>query len=142
VHSSPMGLARQDLVPGGWRLAAPAIAMTAWGGNHYSPLLLMYRQLDGYTAVEVNLFFAFYVLGLIPGFLVAGPFSDEHGRKRLVTVALLLGIVGSIILALGGASAIFMCAGRLVSTRHTLAECSRGQGIVSSVPSTRSSAPG
>jgi len=110
-----MGSARQDLVPGRWRLAAPAIAMTAWGGNHYSPLLLMYRQLDGYTAVEVNLFFAFYVLGLIPGFLVAGPFSDEHGRKRLVTVALLLGIVGSIILALGGASAIFMCAGRLVS---------------------------
>ena len=57
--------------------------MAAWGGNHFSPLLLMYRQVDGYTAVQVNLFFAFYILGLIPGFLVAGPFSDEQGRKRL-----------------------------------------------------------
>ena len=89
--------------------------MAAWGGNHFSPLLLMYRQIDGYSAVQVNLFFAFYILGLIPGFLVAGPFSDEHGRKKLVTVALVLGIVGSIILGLGGSSTIAMCLGRLVS---------------------------
>ena len=89
--------------------------MAAWGGNHYSPLLLMYREIDGYSAVQVNLFFAFYILGLIPGFLVAGPFSDEHGRKKLVTVALVLGIIGSIILGLGGASPIAMCLGRLVS---------------------------
>ncbi|HSU37739.1 MAG TPA: MFS transporter [Propionibacteriaceae bacterium] len=89
--------------------------MAAWGGNHYSPLLLMYRQIDGYSAVQVNLFFAFYILGLIPGFLVAGPFSDEHGRKKLVTVALVLGIVGSIILGIGGSSPVAMCLGRLVS---------------------------
>jgi len=100
---------------GAWRRAAPAVAMAAWGGNHYSPLLLMYREIDGYSAVQVNLFFAFYILGLIPGFLVAGPFSDEHGRKKLVTVALVLGIIGSIILGLGGASPIAMCLGRLVS---------------------------
>ena len=75
----------------------------------------MYRQIEGYSAVQVNLFFAFYILGLIPGFLVAGPFSDEHGRKRLVSIALALGIAGSVILGLGGASTIAMCLGRLVS---------------------------
>ena len=100
---------------GAWRQAAPAVAMAAWGGNHFSPLLLMYRQIEGYSAVQVNLFFAFYILGLIPGFLVAGPFSDEHGRKKLVSIALALGIVGSIILGLGGSSTIAMCLGRLVS---------------------------
>ncbi len=100
---------------GAWRQAAPAVAMAAWGGNHFSPLLLMYRQIEGYSAVQVNLFFAFYILGLIPGFLVAGPFSDEHGRKRLVSIALALGIAGSVILGLGGASTIAMCLGRLVS---------------------------
>ena len=104
-----------SLQPGAWQLAAPAVTMAAWGGNHFSPLLLMYRQVDGYSAVQVNLFFAFYVLGLIPGFLVAGPFSDEHGRKKLVTIALALGVVGSIILGLGGSSPIAMCLGRLVS---------------------------
>ncbi len=101
--------------PGQWRGVAPAVLVAAWGGNHFSPLLLMYRAVDGYSAVEVNLFFAFYILGLAPGFLVAGPLSDEHGRKRLVGVALALGIAGSVVLGLGGASAFLMCAGRFVS---------------------------
>jgi MFS family permease len=89
--------------------------MAAWGGNHYSPLLLLYRRVDGYSTVEVNLFFASYVLGLVPGFLVAGPLSDRYGRKWLVTAALLLGIAGSVVLALGSASVVWMCLGRLVS---------------------------
>jgi hypothetical protein len=100
---------------GAWRSAAPAILAAAWGGNHFSPLLLLYRAVDGYSAVQVNLFFAFYVLGLIPGFLVAGPLSDRHGRKPLVVAALALGVAGSVILALGSASVLWMCAGRLVS---------------------------
>jgi hypothetical protein len=89
--------------------------MAAWGGNHFSPLLLLYRQVDGYSAVQVNAFFAFYVLGLVPGFLVAGPLSDQHGRKKLVTAALGLGVVGSLILALGNATVGWMYAGRLIS---------------------------
>jgi MFS family permease len=89
--------------------------MAAWGGNHFSPLLLMYRRVDGYSTVEVDLFFAFYVVGLAPGFLVAGPLSDRHGRKRLVWASLLLGVAGSVILAAGSASVFWMCAGRLVS---------------------------
>ena len=89
--------------------------MAAWGGNHFSPLLLLYREVDGYSAVQVNLFFAFYVLGLIPGFLVAGPLSDRHGRKRLVVAALALGVAGSVVLAFGSASVLWMCAGRLIS---------------------------
>ena len=89
--------------------------MAAWGGNHFSPLLLLYRELDGYTQVQVTLFFAAYILGLIPGFLIAGPLSDRYGRRRLVAVALALGVAGSVILALGSASVLGMCLGRLVS---------------------------
>jgi MFS family permease len=109
------GNAPSELAPGAWRGAAPAIAVAAWGGNHFSPLLLMYRAVDDYSAVQVNLFFAFYILGLIPGFLVAGPLSDEHGRKRPVTAALALGILGSVILGLGGAHPTALCAGRFAS---------------------------
>ncbi|WP_170324104.1 MFS transporter [Cryptosporangium phraense] len=100
---------------GSWRLTAPAVLITAWGGNHYSPLLLLYREVDGYSAVEVNAFFAFYVLGLVPGFLFAGPLSDRYGRRKLVVAALVLGIVGSVILAAGSATVAWMCVGRLVS---------------------------
>jgi hypothetical protein len=98
-----------------WRAAAPAILAAAWGGNHFSPLLLLYRQVDGYSTVQVNLFFGCYILGLVPGFLVTGPLSDRHGRKRLVTAALILGVAGSVILAVGSASVLWMCAGRLIS---------------------------
>ncbi len=86
----------------------------AWGGNHYSPLLLLYRQVDGYSQVEVDLFFAFYILGLTPGFLLAGPLADRYGRKKPVLAALLLGIAGSAVLALGSSSVFWMCAGRLI----------------------------
>ena len=65
--------------------------MVAWGGNHFSPLLLLYREVERYTAVQVDLFFAFYILGLVPGFLLTGPLSDRLGRRPLVVAALALG---------------------------------------------------
>ena len=98
-----------------WTGVAPAMFMVAWGGNHFSPLLLLYRQVEQYTAVQVDLFFAFYVLGLVPGFLLAGPQSDRVGRRPLVVVALVLSVVGSVVLGFGSASPAALCAGRFVS---------------------------
>src|SRR4051812_47263872 len=89
--------------------------MAAWGGNHFSPLLLLYRQVERYTAVQVDLFFAFYVLGLVPGFLLTGPLCDRFGRRPLLVAALVLGIVGSVVIGLGSRSPVALCAGRLVS---------------------------
>ncbi len=98
-----------------WRRVAPAMFTVAWGGNHFSPLLLLYREVERYSAVEVDLFFASYILGLVPGFLLTGPLSDRFGRRPLVVAALVLGVVGSVVLALGSASPAALCAGRLVS---------------------------
>src|SRR6202044_2081882 len=81
-----------------WLLVAAATAMLAWGGNHFTPLLLLYRQVDGYSSVEGDLFLAFYILGLVPGFLVGGPLADRYGRKRVMTVGIATGAVGSIVL--------------------------------------------
>ena len=89
--------------------------MVAWGGNHFSPLLLLYREVERYSAVQVDVFFAFYVLGLVPGFLLAGPVSDRLGRRPLVVAALVLGVLGSVVLALGSASPVALSVGRLVS---------------------------
>lgn len=97
-----------------WLLVAPATAMLAWGGNHFTPLLLMYRQVDGYSSVEVDLFLAFYILGLVPGFLVGGPLADRGGRKRVMVVGIAASALGSAVLAAGAASAVWLCAGRLV----------------------------
>jgi Major Facilitator Superfamily len=97
-----------------WLLVAPATALLAWGGNHFTPLLLMYRQVDGYSSVEVDLFLAFYILGLVPGFLIGGPLADRHGRKRVMIAGIAMSAVGSGVLAAGASSAYWLCAGRLV----------------------------
>jgi MFS family permease len=97
-----------------WLLVAPATAMLAWGGNHFTPLLLMYRQVDGYSSVEVDLFLAFYILGLVPGFLIGGPLADRGGRKRVMVVGIAMSVLGSAVLAAGAASPVWLCAGRLV----------------------------
>jgi hypothetical protein len=97
-----------------WLLVAAATAMLAWGGNHFTPLLLMYRQVDGYSSVEVDLFLAFYILGLVPGFLVGGPLADRYGRKRVMAVGIAAGALGSIVLAAGASSAPWLCLGRLI----------------------------
>ncbi len=100
---------------GAWLGVAPAMFMVAWGGNHFSPLLLLYREVEHYSAVQVDVFFAFYVLGLVPGFLLTGPLSDRLGRRPVVVAALALSVVGSVVLALGSASPVALCAGRFVS---------------------------
>jgi MFS family permease len=97
-----------------WMLVAPATMMLAWGGNHFTPLLLMYRQVDGYSSVEVDLFLAFYILGLVPGFFIGGPLADRGGRKRVMIAGIAMSILGGAVLAAGAASPIWLCAGRLV----------------------------
>ena len=63
-----------------WLRVAPAILALAYGGNHFSVLLLLYRAREGYTSVAVDLLFALYVVGIVPGFL--GP--EEDFRRSVV----------------------------------------------------------
>nr|WP_232531336.1 MFS transporter [Microlunatus antarcticus] len=116
--------------------------VVAWGGNHFSPLLLLYRQVERYSAVQVDLFFAFYVLGLVPGFLLTGPVADRLGRRPLVVAALVLSVLGSVVLALGSASPAALCAGRFVSGVSVAAAMVAGttwvkELSVAAAPSTR-----
>jgi MFS family permease len=98
-----------------WLRAAPAILALAYGGNHFSVLLLLYEAREGYTSVEVDLLFALYIVGIIPGFLVAGPLSDRYGRRPLLLAGVVLGCVASVVLALGAGSVSVLGVGRFLS---------------------------
>lgn len=98
-----------------WLRVAPTLVVVAWGGNHFTPLLLAYERYEGFSVTEANLFLAFYILGLVPGFALAGPLSDRYGRKRLLFASLALALAGTAVLGLGGSSALLLCLGRLVS---------------------------
>lgn len=98
-----------------WLAAAPAVLMMAWGGNQFTPLLLLYRKVEGYSALQVDLFFGAYIIGLIPGFLIAGSLSDRFGRKPLMIASVALSVGAAAVLALGSASPSAMMIGRLLS---------------------------
>lgn len=89
--------------------------MTAWGGNHFTPLLLLYRQQEHFSAVAADLLLAFYVVGLVPGFLLSGPLSDRHGRRRLMGYGVAFSIVGNAVLAATPSIVSVLCFGRLLA---------------------------
>lgn len=120
----PAGAGTRTVGPGTWLAAMPTVLMLAWAGNQFTPLLLLYRQVEGYTTLEVDLFFGAYILGIIPTFIVAGSLSDRYGRKPLIQVALVLCLIAAVVLAIGSAAPAMLMLGRLISG------CSVGIGMV------------
>lgn len=98
-----------------WVAVWGAVFVCSWGGNQFSPLLLMYEERAHYSSLLVNVFLGVYVLGLAPALLVAGSLSDRHGRRPLMLVGIVSAVVGSGLLAFGPLGAGFLMAGRLFS---------------------------
>ncbi|NLG54610.1 MAG: MFS transporter [Rhodococcus sp.] len=86
----------------------------AWGGNEFTPLLVMYRLYHGFSALEVDLFLFAYVFGIVPGLLLGGPLSDRLGRRPILLPAPPLTVLGSLLLAFGADSAALLVAGRML----------------------------
>ncbi|MEU6833561.1 MFS transporter [Nocardia beijingensis] len=106
--------APRDLVaPSRWRGVAAAMFAIAWGGNEFTPLLVMYKN-DGLAATIVDLLLFYYVLGIVPALLIGGPLSDRYGRRALLRPAPLIAAAGSLLLAFGSASVPLMSAGRVL----------------------------
>lgn len=100
---------------GYWAAVAAALFATAWGGNEFTPLLVMYRQAASMPAVVVDALLFTYVLGIVPSLLIAGPLSDRIGRKKLMMAAPIAAALGSLVLALGAHSAGLLAVGRVFS---------------------------
>jgi MFS family permease len=99
-----------------WVAVAIAVGCIGWGGNQFTPLLIAYAQHGGYTRVDVDILLGAYVVGLVPGLLLASTLSDRHGRRRVMLFGLASSALGSLTLAVGdswGFPALFT--GRLLS---------------------------
>lgn len=119
LTSPPAAARRRRLRPrrlSPWLAVGVAMFCMGWGGNQFTPLLVAYAQHGGYTRVDVDVLLGAYVLGLIPGLLVASAFSDRHGRRRVTVVGLVSSALGSLVIAAGdvwGFGPLF--AGRMLS---------------------------
>lgn len=98
-----------------WLAVFGAIFVCTWGGNQFSPLLLMYEVRSHYSSVVVNALLGIYVLGLIPTLLVGGALSDRHGRRRMMLLGVAATLTGSALLAMGEFGMGWLAAGRLCS---------------------------
>nr|WP_269151185.1 MFS transporter [Spelaeicoccus albus] len=87
----------------------------SWCGNQFSPLLLMYENVEHYSTVDVNAFLGVYVFGLAPALLAAGALSDRFGRRPLMIVAVVSSLAASLSLLLGEANVAGIYVGRLLS---------------------------
>ncbi|MDO5669780.1 MAG: MFS transporter [Corynebacterium sp.] len=84
-----------------WLRVGLGMFTVAFGANVFAPLLPAYRDVAGLSQPQVTFLLAIYVLGLVPALLIGGPLSDTQGRRALIRPALILGGVGSVVLALG-----------------------------------------
>lgn len=98
-----------------WLAVAAATFAIAWGGNEFTPLLVMYREGERFSALTVDLLLFAYVLGIVPGLLIGGPLSDRFGRRPLMLPAPVLAAAGSLVLAAGAQSAAVLAVGRVFS---------------------------
>ncbi len=144
--STPSPTNRATLGPWAWVPVGAAVFVSAWGGNQFTPLLVMYKQ-HGLSGVIVDTLLFVYVFGIVPALLIGGPASDLWGRRPLMLPAPIFAGLGSVALAMGADSVMLLSIGRLLSGAALglamavggswVAELSRGAGEPFSVGARR-----
>ena len=116
------------LSPRAWFPVAGSMIAVAWGGNEFTPLLVMYRETSNFSQVTVNGLLAAYVVGIIPALLIGGPLSDLLGRRPLLLPAAPLSLAGSFLLSIAPNEPLIIALGRVL--------CGMALGLVMAVGST------
>ncbi|MFT3716678.1 MAG: MFS transporter [Gordonia sp. (in: high G+C Gram-positive bacteria)] len=98
-----------------WAGVSLAVFAAAWGGNEFTPLLVMYRGHSHISGVVVDALLFTYVLGIVPALLIGGPMSDRYGRRPLMLPSPLIAALGSALLAAGAHSVALLAVGRVFS---------------------------
>ncbi|WP_175483966.1 MFS transporter [Modestobacter sp. DSM 44400] len=101
--------------PGQWRWPALAMFTVGYGANQFVPLLAVYRRDLGLSDAAATAVFGVYALGLVPGFLIGGPASDRHGRRRIMIASAALSLLATAVLITGHWGVAGLYAGRLLT---------------------------
>ncbi len=98
-----------------WLRVAAALFAVGWGANQFAAMLLVYREEDGASGEAVTALFGAYALGLIPALLVVAPISDRIGRRKVIRPVLVLSVLATAVLMVGGDDAAVLLLGRLAA---------------------------
>jgi MFS family permease len=97
-----------------WLRPAVAVAAIGWGANVFAPLIVLYQQ-HGISQLATEVMFGCYAVGLVPALLAGGRWSDRTSRKVVVTTALALSALASVILLAGSQWHGLLFAGRFIA---------------------------
>ncbi|MGC0273153.1 MFS transporter [Pseudactinotalea sp. Z1739] len=98
-----------------WARLALLLTVVGWGGNQFTPLMLLYQESLDLSLVAVNTVLSVYVLGLVPALLVSGPASDRFGPRPVTTLSAVAALIGSALMTLGPSDPAFLLVGRFVT---------------------------
>lgn len=102
-------------VDNSWKLVAFAIVAVAWGGNEFTPMMVFYRGEGTFSPVFVDSLLASYAAGIAISLLISGPISDRFGRKVVMLPAPIVGVVASLLIALGETNEPLIFTGRVLA---------------------------
>lgn len=100
---------------GTWLPIAGLLAGAGWGSNQITPMLLVYHARLGLSTATLEALFGAYAAGLIPGLLLAGRWSDVHGRRAVGISAAATSLLASASLIAGAHALGLLFAGRLLA---------------------------
>jgi Major Facilitator Superfamily len=94
---------------------AGVLAGAGWGSNQFTPMLLVYHARLGLSTATLEALFAAYAIGLIPGLVVAGRWSDVHGRRAVGLFAAVVSLLATASLIAGAHTLALLFVGRLLA---------------------------
>jgi hypothetical protein len=100
---------------GTWVPIAGVLAGAGWGSNQFTPMLLVYHARLGLSTATLEALFGAYAAGLIPGLLLAGRWSDAHGRRAVGVSAAVTSLLASVSLVAGAHALGLLFVGRLLA---------------------------
>ncbi|MCW2853709.1 MAG: transporter [Nocardioides sp.] len=98
-----------------WLRVAAALFAVGWGANQFAAMLLVYREESGASSEAVTALFGAYALGLIPALLIVAPISDRIGRRKVMRPVLVLSVLATVVLLVGGDHQTVLLLGRLAA---------------------------
>ncbi|APT83886.1 MFS transporter [Corynebacterium aquilae] len=98
-----------------WLAVALSMFAVAWGGNEFTPLLVLYKQHGSFSNLFIDAMLITYAIGVGAGLLAAGPMSDRYGRRALMLPTPLVAVAASTCIAYGEDAATLMAIGRFLS---------------------------
>ncbi|WP_197040844.1 MFS transporter [Pseudonocardia halophobica] len=98
----------------GWAALWFVVFAVAYGTNVPTPLLLHYRATLGFSPTALTTAFGVYAAGLVPALLLAGPWSDAVGRRRVVVPFVALALVTTLAFLAVPAAPWVLFAGRFL----------------------------